>query len=833
MKNPVRLFVFLVTLSIFTGPARGETVIRINQLGYVPESVKIAVLLSDEPIEPRSFELVPAAGGDPLWRGEPDICDASLWGKATALRLRFSAWRGTGLFRLRVGETLSPPFRIDEDVYKGTADFVLKYMRQQRCGYNPYLDGHCHRHDGVIVDHPTRTGEKIDVTGGWHDASDYLQYTATSANAVYQMLFAYQENPSAFEDRYDADGKVGPNGVPDILDEACWGLRWLEKMNPAPGEMYNQIADDRDHRGGYRMPTDDRSDYELGEARPVYFVTGKSQGLGRHKNRTTGVSSTAGKFASAFALGAELLRKYDPDQAARLDEKADQAWQFALSDLGTCQTACMISPYFYEEDNYVDDLELAAATLAVFGKKNKLLDQARYWGELEPVTPWMELNRARHYQFYPFVNLGHALLARCGDEKIEARFRALMRQGLEHLRRRGENDPFPLGVPFIWCSNNLVVAAATQAHLYRTVTGDRSYEELEAALRDWLLGCNPWGTSMICGLPENGVSPRLPHSAITYLKKETTYGGLVDGPVYRSIYESLLGIHLFNPDKYANYQGGRAVYHDDIGDYSTNEPTMDGTACLSYLLSALQCEPRREAARFSRDAHGAVVRAGHDRKTVYLFFSAHDFYDGKQVVAETLEAENVKASFFFTGEFYADPQHADWIAALVRQGHYLGAHSDKHLLYADWKDRRKTLPSWNEFRSDLEENFRKMAAFGLEKDRCRIFLPPFEWYNAEVVDWCRREGLEVVNFTSKITTYKDFTTPDQSFYASSEKILEDLKTFEKSDPAGFSGAFILIHLGTEPARTDKFYRHLGDLIRDLKKKGYAFDTVDGAFRCPK
>lgn len=28
------------------------------------------------------------------------------------------------------------------------------------------------------------------------------------------------------------------------------------------------------------------------------------------------------------------------------------------------------------------------------------------------------------------------------------------------------------------------------------------------------------------------------------------------------------------------------VFHDDIGDYSTNEPIMDGTANLTYLLSA-------------------------------------------------------------------------------------------------------------------------------------------------------------------------------------------------------------------------------------------------------
>ena len=64
-------------------------------------------------------------------------------------------------------------------------------------------------------------------------------------------------------------------------------------------------------------------------------------------------------------------------------------------------------------------------------------------------------------------------------------------------------------------------------------------------------------------------------------------GGLVDGPVYRSIFENLLGIHLAQPDEYERWNGGFVVYHADYGDYSTNEPIMDGTGMLTYLLAAM------------------------------------------------------------------------------------------------------------------------------------------------------------------------------------------------------------------------------------------------------
>ena len=68
----------------------------------------------------------------------------------------------------------------------------------------------------------------------------------TSSTTIYQMAFAYKyaKDKSVFKDQYDARGRKGSNGIPDILDEEKWGLDWLDKMNPAPREMYYQIADE-------------------------------------------------------------------------------------------------------------------------------------------------------------------------------------------------------------------------------------------------------------------------------------------------------------------------------------------------------------------------------------------------------------------------------------------------------------------------------------------------------------------------------------------------------------------------------------------------------------
>lgn len=816
------IFILLCTHTI----AFSESVIRVNQLGYLSGAAKTAVFLSDERSELQTFSIYNSLSREKVFEGEVATATAEMWGKQSAYQFDFSDFKTEGGYYIVAGSTHSPSFRISNDVYNGTADYILNYMRQQRCGFNPFFEDSCHVHDGIIVDHPTRTGEKIDVTGGWHDASDYLQYVTTSANATYQMLFAYQQNPGAYGDKYDANGLPGSNGIPDVLDEARWGLDWLLKMNPAKNEMYNQIADDRDHRG-YRLPTEDSVSYGLGKARPVYFVTGKPQGLGKHKNRSTGVASTAAKYASAFSLGAQLFKNIDADFAGRLIGKANDAWDFAKSDPGVCQTACVVSPYFYEEGNYIDDMELAAASLFALSGDNVYRQQANYWGELEPVSPWMELNRARHYQYYPFINLGHFLQAQSTDESIAKKYQDLMKQGLEDLKRYAGDDPFQIGVPFVWCSNNFVVAAATQARLYRELTGDRSYAKMEAALIDWLWGCNPWGTSMICGLPAGGDNPEDPHSSITVLMQQTTYGGLVDGPVYKSIYENLRGIHLTDQDEYANYQNGKAVYHDDIGDYSSNEPTMDGTASLSYLLSSLEIEGQNDAvlSNLVKDSEGAVIRMDTTKANVYLLFSAHDFNDGGEIIAKTLKENQVKASFFFTGDFYSNASNKKLIEKLRADGHYLGAHSDKHLLYADWSKRDSLLLSRDEFESDLKANYQKMKEAGIDILDSKYFLAPYEWYNKSIVDWSYQLGLTLVNFTPGIRTNADYTTPDMKSYKSSDWILNDLKAKEDKLQGKLNGSMILIHLGTSDKRTDKLYNRLGELIDFLKSRGYQINRL--------
>lgn len=621
-----RLSFFLFTSCILGFSTKQESTawIRINQLGYLPNGIKVAVWCSKENDPIGSFQLIDAVTNKSVFTGKPSSGFAAYGPFQQTQRMNFSRFQKPGKYFLQTRDTKSPVFTIGDDVYKGTADFCLRYMRQQRSGFNPFLKDSCHTQDGYVLYAPKnqiqisdigssshgnapvlKDSMFIDVSGGWHDASDYLQYSITSANATYHLLMAYRDFPHVFTDKKLANGLDGKNKLPDVLDEAKWGLDWLLKMHPRDDWMFNQLGDDRDHIS-MRIPKMD-SQYGKGFERPVYFITGEKQQRGKFLNHTTGTSSTAAKFASAFALGGKIFLLTDSSYANQLIGKSLTALDFALIKQGVTQTASVKAPYIYAEDNWQDDMELGYAAVystldnqykKIKGKGEYVglirdnLDSAWSFSKQEPITPWLGSDTASHYQWYPFINLGHYELAKLLKDQRRDTLIGFYKEGISRVWKKAKQNAFYRGVPFIWCSNNLTVSFAMQCYWYKQLTNDQQFAELEQANIDWLFGCNPWGTSMVYGLPDGCDTPTDPHSAFTHLKNYPIDGGLVDGPVYNSIFKNLIGLKLYEPDEYAAFQSELAVYHDDYGDYSTNEPTMDGTASLIYLLAAMEAQGR-------------------------------------------------------------------------------------------------------------------------------------------------------------------------------------------------------------------------------------------------
>jgi hypothetical protein len=219
------LLTLIIILAFIPKNETANSWIRINQLGYQPNGVKVAVWCSKDNKVIKTFQLVDAVSKKIVFSGTAGKAFGVYGPFTQTYRLNFSAFKNPGRFYLQAGNTKSPEFEIGEEVYKGAADFCLRYMRQQRSGFNPFLKDSCHTHDGYAL-YGEKAGIKdsthIDVVGGWHDASDYLQYSTTSANATYHLLAAYRDFPNVFGDEKLGNGLDGKNNIPDVLDEAKW-----------------------------------------------------------------------------------------------------------------------------------------------------------------------------------------------------------------------------------------------------------------------------------------------------------------------------------------------------------------------------------------------------------------------------------------------------------------------------------------------------------------------------------------------------------------------------------------------------------------------------------
>jgi hypothetical protein len=304
--------------------------IVVDQFGYLPDSEKIAVIRDPQTgfdaatdFTPGSYyALIDNASGASVLTGPVTAWNNGAVHAASGDRaywFDFSSVTTPGTFYVLDVERneRSPAFRIGNDVYRNVLRHALRTFFYQRLGQpkpEPYaeaawVDGASHV--GALQDHNARrynaagdaTTER-DVWGGWYDAGDYNKYTSWTASYVVEMLQAYEENPAAFTDDFGIP--ESGNGVPDILDEARWGLDYLTRLQSPDGSMLSVVGE--------------------ASASPPSAATGQT---------LYGTANTSGTLAAAaaFAAGARVLAGVAlgdfPAFAAALGSRALQAFNWA------------------------------------------------------------------------------------------------------------------------------------------------------------------------------------------------------------------------------------------------------------------------------------------------------------------------------------------------------------------------------------------------------------------------------------------------------------------------------------------------------------------------
>jgi endoglucanase len=304
--------------------------IKVNQVGYLPAATKIGFAgnwlgdLGPMPVDADCFEVIDADTGAVVLSGSLVLrAAADVESGEDVHTADFSMLTTPGRYRLRVpGIGVSHPFRIADDVYadvwrttmrvfyhKRNTELVAPYAEPgfERAGIDPLLDAVYHP---VLAEYPLTRGESPfehhTAAGGWFDAGDYGQYIHNAAPVWGLIGLALDLAPAG----HFADGRLGipesGNGIPDILDELRWGMRWASLLQDCDGGVYWRVSS-----AGWDLGLPD----EVAEPRFLYEKTTRA----------------TAQFAAMAAIYARLIEPYDATDATVALLAAERAWAFATT----------------------------------------------------------------------------------------------------------------------------------------------------------------------------------------------------------------------------------------------------------------------------------------------------------------------------------------------------------------------------------------------------------------------------------------------------------------------------------------------------------------------
>jgi len=522
--------ILFVLISISTAEAH----IRINQLGYLTDEIKRAVLGSNQDLENQIFSIRNMINGQVVYSGK---VESSISGNGPDTPfafnhvIDFSPIKRIGIYRIELhnGDN-SHHFQIGNNIYKNAIDVLLYFLRAQRCGNTqPELHNPCHLSDGTNTD--------LDLTGGWHDAGDFIKFTKQEAYTTYLLLLSYEiskgDRAIFFSDR-------NSNGIADVLDEAQIGLDFLDKCYPDDTAFIHRVGDmGADHSQPNRMPENDRL---TDTNRPALF------GFKR---------DPLAKYAYTMALASNIFR-----DITGFASKSEKYLMLAKKSYVKAKTI---------DSGHIDKLCLAAVELYMASGDDLYLSEAKNFNDRIYISDMGN--------YFDNTNLAHARLAPFYPSAT-----AKLRQSVKKFYNASLNNLFGFPVQYVWGSLYVALSSGTAGWFYQTVSSDQYYSGLPRRVRDYALGLNPWGVCFISGL--GSVYPKNIHNSVAFvlkrknvLKEGTIKGSVAEGPYSRVQWEK--DYRRFvpgNEDIYAEFQTDACVYHDHLNDYVTNEPCIYGAA---------------------------------------------------------------------------------------------------------------------------------------------------------------------------------------------------------------------------------------------------------------
>ena len=640
-------------------PLRASAVIHVDEEGYMPAFTKKAMVgyylgsLGEMDIPTQNgFTLIDANTGVPVFQGK--LFQRSDYGYTFTPRpyqqvyeADFTAFKTPGEYRVQLpGLGASFPFFIDDGI---AADFTRTYalgLYHQRCGaanalpFTRFVHDPCHtfpaevptmqlesikeelpkmdwdykensRHTAPQLKdinaslYPFVNTNKIDVSGGHHDAGDYSKYTINVAQLIHTLVFA--------ADTFPGVGQLDNLGLPesgdgksDILQEAKWEADFLAKMQDADGGFYFLVYPrDRQYENDVTLIAPDCGDHQ------IVFP------------KTTAVTAAA-VAALAQTSSSPLFKKQFPEAAALYFEKAKKGWDFlqrAIAKYGRDGSYQKITHY---GDEFMHDDELVWAAAEMFlatGDRSYEKEVLAHFDPNDPNTKrwtWWRLFECygctiRSYAFavrsgrLKANQVDQTFLAKCEDEIIGA---AEDDQKFAHDSAYGTSFPepdkrfhnagwyFSLDRAFdlaVACQINYPVMNDPRPKFIDAILSNMNYEG----------GCNPVNVCYLTGIGWKRQRDIVNHFAQNQRRSlpptGLAIGNIQEGFMYLDNYKKELGALTFPPDW---DQTNPYPFYDRWGDsfkVATEAVTVNmarALAAAAFLMgkTPLAAQPWRAAA---------------------------------------------------------------------------------------------------------------------------------------------------------------------------------------------------------------------------------------------
>jgi endoglucanase len=572
--RPYKLLYVWIALTMQSMFGQTSSDIRVNQIGFYPSMPKIAVVRNSSSAP---FAIVSTVSSDTVFRGTLTTMQTWPFSKESVSVADFSDFRTVGNFTLAVpGVGTSYPFDIKNHVHEKLAIGTVKgyyYQRASTALLSSYAGiwaraaGHP---DTSVLVHPSAAttqrpaGTIISCPRGWYDAGDYNKYVVNSGISTYTLLSAYEWFPE-FCNQLTTNIPESGNGLPDILNEALWNVRWLMTMqDPNDGGVYHKCTDA--NFDAFEMPWYDTQ---------TRYVVQKS-------------TAATLDFAAVMAQTARITARFSsviPGFSDSCKQAAFKAWNWARQNpavyYNQSQMNAQFSPVIntgeYGDGDVTDEFAWAAAELFVTTAQDSFLTVANPLSVSSIDIPsWANV---RILGLNTFAKNSKTIAAKVDTNTVRSRLVGWA----DWLISLIPSSPYQtvMGAQswmFSWGSNAVAANQGMQLLIAFRLTQDSTYLRAALGNLDYLLGRNGTTYCFVTGFGNR--SPQHIHHRISGSDGITApVPGLLAG-----------GPNPGREDGVGTYPSSlpALAYTDDMNAYACNEIAINWNAPLVYLAVGLE-----------------------------------------------------------------------------------------------------------------------------------------------------------------------------------------------------------------------------------------------------